>query len=290
VVSNLKSKTACLVKILNAKNVDKSSEQHFREIQENKLGSVDISSQPNKSTGKMKKRHISFGQFVESGEDTSEVFNFVYKTLDKMPLFINMPVIVLRFFPVGTRRDDRDNSAFSQMLPERVTVKPFIGGNCVWLEAGYQRLCLSHIVTLPRSQNESEGIPEGIHDDMNFGAEAAPTPAQSLFLLTAVLLQCPGCTGMGPDYCAVRDQKLHIRIPCAEGEEPFPYSFGAPSGKPSVNGVPQSELSRKKPPLGAAAHDPKHGFNKPADFGLISSVNTGLFLQKSQYFLPLIFS
>jgi len=183
-----------------------------------------------------------------------------------MTFFIKMPVIILRVVPVGTRRDYRCNSAILKILPVRIAVVSFIGSDCARLKTGCQCLSLRNIVALPRCQNEPERISQTIHGDMNFGTETAPAPSQSLLLLPAVLFHRSGSTGMRPDHSAVREQKFHIRIPGAEGKEPFPYTFAAPPGKASVYGVPKSVLSGKKPPLCAAAHDPKHSFNKQADF------------------------
>lgn len=183
-----------------------------------------------------------------------------------MPLLIQMPVIILRVFPAGTRRDNRYNSAILQILPVRVTVIPLIGGNCARTEISRQSLSLRNIVILPRSRNELQRIPRSIDGNVDFGAESAPAASRRLLLLPAAPLQCSGGAGMCPGRCAVRHQEFHIRIPGTEGKEPFPYAFAAPAGKASVYCVPKSVLSGKKPPLCAAAHDPKHSFNKQADF------------------------
>jgi len=59
-----------------------------------------------------------------------ELFDFIYKTFSRMTLFTQMPVIILRVFPVGTGRNNRHGSALLKILPELIAVISFVRRNC----------------------------------------------------------------------------------------------------------------------------------------------------------------
>ena len=61
---------------------------------------------------------------------------------------------------------------------------------------------------LPPSQDEPQGIAQGIHAHVDLGAEPAAAPAQGLGRLAAFLGGAPAApSGMGPDHGAVDDGK-----------------------------------------------------------------------------------
>ena len=57
-----------------------------------RLGSVDISSQQYASSGDVDEGEISSGEFVEAGEDASEVLEIAEHDLDFVALFVEKPV------------------------------------------------------------------------------------------------------------------------------------------------------------------------------------------------------
>ena len=96
------------------------------------LGSVDISSQPDKCAAEVKERQISFRQFFKAGENTSESPDLMGEKINEIQFSVNIPVISLRISSVGTLRNNRYNSEALQILPERTAVAAFVrrkGGN-----------------------------------------------------------------------------------------------------------------------------------------------------------------
>jgi len=57
------------------------------------LGSVDISSKPDKSRGKTDKIHEVFCPFIKPREDPAKLLEFSDEAFDKMALFINMLIL-----------------------------------------------------------------------------------------------------------------------------------------------------------------------------------------------------
>ena len=56
------------------------------------LGSVDFSSQEQAGSGEMDEGEVSFGEFIESGKDPSEMSHIAEHDLDFVALFVERPI------------------------------------------------------------------------------------------------------------------------------------------------------------------------------------------------------
>jgi hypothetical protein len=58
-----------------------------------------------------------------------------------------------------------------------------------------QGLSLSDVMVLAASQLKAQGVAQGIHTHLDFGAAPASAPAQSLGLLTSLFEEAPAAQG-----------------------------------------------------------------------------------------------
>lgn len=61
----------------------------------------------------------------------------------------------------------------------------------------------------------------------------------------------------------------------------------SPASKPFVDAIPVAVLLRQQAPLGPAATDPEHAFDKSATLVFLTDINVRTGLQELKYFGPL---
>lgn len=74
----------------------------------------------------MQKTRIIPGQFLESGKNSTVVFDFIEKAFNQMTLLLNKPITGTGLFTVAARRDHHLNSLVLKGFNERIAVIAFI--------------------------------------------------------------------------------------------------------------------------------------------------------------------
>ena len=92
---------------------------------------------------------------------------------------------------------------------------------------------------------------------------------------------------MGPDYGAVDDQLLHVRVIDKMLVQCFPYSLIAPSGESLVDAVPVTILGREQPPLRPRPAHPDDSLDESLALSFLSDVQAGPATKELQYLSPL---
>lgn len=100
-----------------------------------------------------------------------------------------MFVIFTLLFAPGSWRNNRLGLFVGNELQKIVRIIRFVGQQTVKRVTVYQGFGLGAIMPLSSGQNEAQGIPQRIHTNVDFGAEAAAAATQSLFSLTTVFLK-----------------------------------------------------------------------------------------------------
>ena len=92
---------------------------------------------------------------------------------------------------------------------------------------------------------------------------------------------------MSPNDGAIKDQVFHIRVIGKILMHFVPDILIGPAGKPFVDAIPMTVLLWHQAPLGPAAADPEHAFDKTATLVFLTDINVGTGLQEREYFGPL---
>jgi hypothetical protein len=179
-----------------------------------------------------------------------------------MAFFVEMMIIVAGLLGVFAGRNDCFGGFVRQDLPKIIRVIGGIGNQAFKFIIGNLSLCLGNVMALPSGQPKAQGVAQGIHIDMNFGAEPTAAPPQGLGGLPTLLVLCPSRARMCPDDRTIQNDILHIRVLCEMVMHGLPDPLFAPAGKPLTHAIPVSIFHRQQAPLGATPQDPEHAFQK----------------------------
>ena len=123
------------------------------------------------------------GSFVVTRSDGSELFEFTEEILDEVARFIEVWIKVGRCPAIWSGRDYRRFAGRCQRLADpRVSVKGLVGDQRIGGDLRQQRISADQIVRLPRRQQESQRVAEGVDQGMDFGAQPAAAAANRLVL------------------------------------------------------------------------------------------------------------
>jgi hypothetical protein len=117
------------------------------------------------------------------------MLDLIDKTLDQMAFFIPMFVIITQLFAPDPWRNNRLGLFVGNQQQKIVRITRFVGQQAVKRVIVCQCLSLGSIMPLSSGQNETQRIPQRIHTNVDFGAEATAAATKSLFSLTAVFLK-----------------------------------------------------------------------------------------------------
>jgi len=92
---------------------------------------------------------------------------------------------------------------------------------------------------------------------------------------------------VSPDNGAIQDQMFHIRVTGKILMHFVPDILISPAGKPFIDAIPVAILLWQQAPLGPAAADPEHAFDKTATLVFLTHINARTDPQKLKYFGPL---
>jgi hypothetical protein len=119
-------------------------------------------------------------QLTEAGKGVAKMFDFVDKTFNQMPFTIQ-PFIVIPF-RLGSLMGWNDNfdAVFSQPIDKFLRSIAPICNQPLKVKAIHQNQRLDDVVSLSGTQAQAQGIAQTIDGNMDFSAEATPTPTQRL--------------------------------------------------------------------------------------------------------------
>ena len=143
----------------------------------------------------MQEAQVSGVQLLKPGEDPAIVLDLVDEAFDQMALPVQMPVIVGGFLAVRAGRNDRTQAPFQDMLTKLLGILPLVGNHVLSGIIGDQSIGLSDVMLLSPSQDEPQGITQGIHAHVDLGAKPAAAPAQGLGCLATFLGGAPAAQG-----------------------------------------------------------------------------------------------
>lgn len=123
------------------------------------------------------------------------MLDFVHKTLDQMPFFVNMRVIFTHHLAIFSWRNDGLDAFLCQKMQKIIGIIATVGNEPGKRKVGHQRVRLRHVMPLAAGQKKAQRVPQGVHGHMNFGTKPAPTAAQRLFCLSAVFFEAPAAQG-----------------------------------------------------------------------------------------------
>jgi hypothetical protein len=136
----------------------------------------------------MQKPKKTAGELIKSREKMAVVLDFVHETFDQGPFVIAIGVVLARFLAIFTRWNNRNGPTIKNKLNEVITVITPIRQHMVTRFIAQQRFCLSDVMPFTAGQDEVQRVPQGIHFDMDFGAEPTSTTPQRLGFLSSVFL------------------------------------------------------------------------------------------------------
>ena len=112
------------------------------------LGSVDISTEPDKRGDKTQKSKIADSQLLETREDTTIPFYLVDETFNQMSLFVYMFVICSLSATITSRRYHRHRSIRLNNVNKTVRIVSLVCNNILTVISNYQRFGFSYVVSL----------------------------------------------------------------------------------------------------------------------------------------------
>ena len=109
------------------------------------------------------------GEFIIACSNTSEVFEFIEESFDKVSFFVEVSVVISFNFA----SDSRWNDGLSAGIEDVIRIVAFVGDEDVDVEALEKMERLSAVVSFSSGKDEAHGFAEGIAGDMNLGRKAA---------------------------------------------------------------------------------------------------------------------
>jgi hypothetical protein len=131
---------------------------------------------------------------------------------------------------------------------------------------------LFDIMRLPSGEGKVQPLPQRSDYAVNLAGEAAPTAAQGLRRLAALLGRSACRTGMGPKDRAVEPQPLQLGISRKVSVQLRPAASLTPARQALVDPVPFPVLLGQQFPRRAAAHDPEDGADEQQWFAFVADV------------------
>src|SRR5262249_23804636 len=132
----------------------------------------------------------------------------------------------------------------------------FIGNHVLRLAALQERRALGDIVGLPSGEYEVKWITQSIDHDMDFSAEAAPTPSKRLFCLFRFFDGGACGTRMCPNGRTIQEQALTIGIVSKVRMHLLKDTAVTPTSKAFVDAIPLAIAFWNQFPLGATTNQP----------------------------------
>lgn len=123
------------------------------------------------------------------------MLDFVEETLDQMPFFVEMTIVITLIFAVPTRRDHRQGIFFRDLLQELIRIVRAIRNDALKIKVFDQVICLSNIMSLSTRQEKAQRIAQSIYAGVDLGAEPATAASKRLGFLAATFFRAPAAHG-----------------------------------------------------------------------------------------------
>jgi len=123
------------------------------------------------------------------------MLDFVEETLDQMPFFVEMTIVITLIFAVPPRRDHRHGILFRNLLQELFRIVRAIRNYALKIKVFDQVIRLSNIMSLSTSQEKAQWITQSIYAGVDLGAEPATAASKRLGFLTATFFRAPAAQG-----------------------------------------------------------------------------------------------
>ena len=122
----------------------------------------------------MNEAQIVLWQFLETGKDSSVMFDFTNKTFNQVSFPIKMAVIFsARSTAVMSWRNDDFSARSSNTLDKGFGIVSFVGNQVIKNNAVNQIIRLPMVALLAAAQNKTHGISQSINRQVNLGRKAA---------------------------------------------------------------------------------------------------------------------
>ena len=123
------------------------------------------------------------------------MLDFIEETLDQMPFFIEMTIVIALIFAVSPRRDHRHGIFFGNLLQKLFRIVRAIRNDALKIEVLDQVIRLCNIVALSTGQAKAQGIAQSIYAGVDLGAEPASAASKRLGFLSATFFRAPAAQG-----------------------------------------------------------------------------------------------
>jgi len=158
----------------------------------------------------MEEPEIATSELIKTGEDTTEMRDFVDKACHHMPFPIPPTIIVSWLRRPLVRWDHGFCSTLEHQVDERLPGVSPIRNHPRERQSLQQRRRGRAVVALPSGQAQAQRVPQAVDQDMDLRAEATATPSQRLLIRRAVFFSASG-TRLGSDDRAIQAPVFHIR-------------------------------------------------------------------------------
>lgn len=123
------------------------------------------------------------GGFVISGSDGSELLELFEEVLDEVACLVEVTVEGTIDLAMGSAgNDDRLSGGEEGIDDPLIGIEPLVGDQRIGLHVGQQMVGADQVVDLTASQEEADGVAEGIHQGMDLGAQSTARAADRLVL------------------------------------------------------------------------------------------------------------
>src|SRR6185437_13443057 len=188
------------------------------------------------------------GRLLVPGRDPPVLLEQVDKPLDLLAILVQMFVIIARHLPVLLRRDHRLGTLPLRGRHDRIAVVRLVPEERPRLVPFHQRLGLGHVGFLAPRQEELDRVAQGVHEDMDLGAEAAPRTAQCLIVVYPPFFRPrPHAGAPGPRCC--RGSSTPGRDP-GGSRRPAPTPPSWPTGRTVSRPSPTGRTARADRAMG----------------------------------------
>ncbi len=120
------------------------------------------------------------------------MLDFANKTLNQVPLTIQPCVVFAQDFGPLMWRNNGFNTAIQQVFDEMHCRIATIRNQTLEIKAFQQKLRLSDVVALASRHAKTQGIPQSIYCDMDFGGKSASAASEGLL---AMFFSAPAAQG-----------------------------------------------------------------------------------------------
>ena len=128
--------------------------------------------QPYERCCKVQEAEVASGKLVKAREDAAVLLDLVDEAFDQVALSIQMSVKVASLCSVLAGRNDRNSAHLLDLFNELVGVIASVSDYEVGFSAFDESRTLGHVMGLSSSEQEVQGIAQGIHAGVDLGAEA----------------------------------------------------------------------------------------------------------------------